>query len=88
MGLKTLLGIKKYQWEKSAKKFIVKTKRTFPQYPWEIFLRISEHFRGRELSSLPERAFLFRLSHDLPLDAKVVEIGSWIGASSCLLASG
>ncbi len=88
MGLKTLIGIKKYQWEKSAKKFIARAKKAFPQYPWENFLRISEHFRGRELSSLPERAFLFRLSHDLPSDAKVVEIGSWIGASSCLLASG
>lgn len=88
MGLKTLLGIKKYQWERSAKKFITKAKKVFPQYPWDNFLRISVHFRGRELSSLPERAFLFRLSHDLPPDAKVVEIGSWIGASSCLLASG
>lgn len=88
MGLKTFLGIKKYQWKKSVKKFITKVKKGFPQYPWDDFLRITEYFRGRELSSLPERAFLFRLSHDLPSDAKVVEIGSWIGASSCLLASG
>lgn len=88
MGFKTFLGIKKRSWKRSAKKFIAKVQRTFPQYPWEDFLRISEHFRGRELSSLPERAFLFRLSHDLPSDAKVVEIGSWIGASSCLLAWG
>ncbi|MBW7898486.1 hypothetical protein B188_13630 [Candidatus Brocadiaceae bacterium B188] len=88
MGLKTFLGIKKYQWKKSVKKFITKVKKDFPQYPWDDFLRITEYFRGRELSSLSERAFLFRLSHDLPSDAKVVEIGSWIGASSCLLASG
>lgn len=88
MGLKTFLGIKKYQWKKSVKKFITKVKKGFPQYPWDDFLRITEYFRGRELSSLSERAFLFRLSHDLPSDAKVVEIGSWIGASSCLLASG
>ena len=88
MGLKTLLGIRKYQWKKSAKKFITKTKTVFPQYPWDIFYEISEYFCRKELSSMPERAFLFRLSHDLQINAKIVEIGSWIGESSCLLASG
>ena len=88
MGLKTLLGIRKRQWKKSVTKFIAKTKTVFPQYPWDDFYRITEYFQGRELSSLPERAFLFRLSHDLPANAKIVEIGSWLGQSSCLLASG
>ncbi len=88
MGLKTLLGIKKHQWKKSVKKFIDKIKTAFPQYPWNDFYRISEHFLCRESSSLPERAFLFRLSHDLQANAKIVEIGSWIGESSCLLAWG
>jgi len=86
MGLKALLGIRKYQWKKSAKKFITKTKPVFPQYPWDIFYEISEYFLRKELSSMPERAFLFRLSHDLQINAKIVEIGSWIGESTCLLA--
>lgn len=88
MGLKTLLGIRRCRWKKSVKKFITKTKTAFPQYPWDIFYEISEYFLRRELSSMPERAFLFRLSHDLEINAKVVEIGSWIGESTCLLASG
>ena len=88
MGLKTLFGIKKYQWKKSTNKFVAKTKIVFPKYPWDDFYQISEYFWRRELSSLPERAFLFRLSHDLPPNAKIVEIGSWIGESTCLLALG
>lgn len=88
MGLKTLLGIRRCRWKKSAKKFITKTKTAFPQYPWDIFYEISEYFLRKELSSMPERAFLFRLSHDLEVNAKIVEIGSWIGESTCLLASG
>lgn len=88
MDLKTLLGIRKYQWKKSARKFITKTKTAFPQYPWDIFYKISEYFYKKDLSSMPERAFLFRLSHDLQINAKIVEIGSWIGESTCLLAWG
>ncbi len=88
MGFKSLLGIKKHQWKKTVNKYIVKTKTAFPQYPWDDFYRITEYFQGRGLSSLPERAFLFRLCHDLRANAKIVEIGSWIGESSCLLASG
>ena len=88
MGLKTLFGIKKYQWKKSTNKFVAKTKIVFSKYPWDDFYQISEYFWRRELSSLPESAFLFRLSHDIPISAKIVEIGSWLGESTCLLASG
>lgn len=88
MGLKTLFGIKKYQWKKPTNKFVAETKIVFPKYPRDDFYQISEYFWRRELSSLPERAFLFRLSHDIPINAKIVEIGSWLGESTCLLASG
>ena len=88
MGLKTLLGIKKYKWKRTIKKFVSRTELLFPEYQWNDFSKIAEHFWKREMSSLKERAFLFRLSRDLQDNAKIVEIGSWIGESTCILASG
>lgn len=88
MGLTTLLGIKKNRWEKSINKFSIRAKKKHPQYPWDKFTDIIKRFWQLSLSSLPERAFLFRLSHDLQENSKIVEIGSWVGESSCLLATG
>lgn len=38
------------------------------------------------MGSLEERAFLFRLASDLPENARVIEIGSWLGVSTCYLS--
>ena len=40
------------------------------------------------MGSFPERGFLFQLASDAPEDAQVVEIGSWMGASTCFIAGG
>jgi predicted O-methyltransferase YrrM len=83
-----MLGIKKRRWKKVVMKFLAEMKKSFPAYQWDDFYKIAEHFHWREMSSLTERAFLFRLARDLPANAKVAEIGSWIGESTCYLATG
>ncbi len=40
------------------------------------------------MGSFPERGYLFQLASDLPADAQVVEVGSWMGASTCFIAGG
>ena len=40
------------------------------------------------MGSFPERGYLFQLASDLPADAQVIEVGSWMGASTCFMASG
>ncbi|MGA3163999.1 MAG: class I SAM-dependent methyltransferase [Verrucomicrobiota bacterium] len=88
MGLKTLLGIKKRRWQKEIRRFVVEMRGQFPNYDWDGFEKLAQYFWRKEMSLIPERAFLFRLARDLPSNAKVVEIGSWIGESACYLASG
>lgn len=88
MGLKTLLGIKKRRWQEELRRFVAEMRRQFPGYEWDEFEKLAQHFWRKEMSSQLERVFLFRLARDLPSNAKVVEIGSWIGESACYLASG
>ena len=88
MGLKTLLGIKKHRWRKTIRCFLAEMRGQFPGYEWDEFEQLAQHFWQKEMSSARERAFLFRLARDLPPNARVVEIGSWIGESTCYLASG
>ena len=40
------------------------------------------------MGSFAERGYLFQLSSDLPANAQVVEVGSWMGASTCFIAGG
>jgi len=55
---------------------------------WGEFLRIARHFKNDDMGSHPERGYLFQLASDLPRGAQVIEVGSWIGASTCFLAGG
>ncbi len=55
---------------------------------WEEFLRIARHFKTDDMGSFPERGYLFQLASDLPAGAKVIEVGSWMGASTCFIAGG
>lgn len=59
-----------------------------PDLDWDEFLRIARHFKVDDMGSFPERGFLFQLANDLNSEAVVVEIGSWMGASTCFIASG
>jgi predicted O-methyltransferase YrrM len=55
---------------------------------WDEFQRIARHFKVDDMGSFPERGYLFQLASDLPPDAQVVEVGSWMGASTCFIAGG
>ena len=55
---------------------------------WEEFRRIARRFKTDDMGSLPERGYLFQLASDLPAGAMVIEVGSWMGASTCFLAGG
>ena len=61
--------------------------RQFPNLDWDSFIAITLYFADKSLSSIDEQAFLYRLASGLPPHATVVEIGSWIGHSACLLAT-
>ncbi len=59
-----------------------------PDLNWDEFRRIARHFKQDDMGSYPERGYLFQLACDLPADAQVVEVGSWMGASTCVIAGG
>src|SRR5581483_2641647 len=59
-----------------------------PDLPWDEFLRVARHFKQDDMGSYPERGFLFQLAADAPANAQVVEVGSWMGASTCFIAAG
>lgn len=59
-----------------------------PDLDWAEFLRIARHFKQDDMGSLVERGYLFQLASDLPANAQVVEVGSWMGASTCFIAGG
>jgi predicted O-methyltransferase YrrM len=55
---------------------------------WSAFERIARHFKQDDMGSFAERGYLFQLASDLPANAQVVEVGSWMGASTCFIAGG
>jgi len=59
-----------------------------PDLNWDEFHRVARHFKTDDMGSFPERGFLYQLASDAPADAQVVEVGSWMGASTCFLAAG
>ena len=59
-----------------------------PDLAWEEFHRIARHFKTDDMGSFPERGYLFQLASDAPAGAQVIEVGSWMGASTCFLAGG
>lgn len=69
-------------------RFLRGARKRRPDLNWDEFLRIARHFKTDDMGSIPERGFLFQLASDLPPGARVIEIGSWMGASTCFLAGG
>lgn len=59
--------------------------KRFLDYDWKPFEEVTRFFSDKSMSSLQENAFLYRLASGLPSDALVIEIGSWIGHSTCLI---
>ncbi|MBI4626888.1 MAG: hypothetical protein HY736_27160, partial [Verrucomicrobia bacterium] len=69
-------------------RFLHGARKRRPDLDWDEFRRIARHFKSDDMGSFPERGYLFQLASDLPADAQVVEIGSWMGASTCFIAGG
>ena len=55
---------------------------------WNEFARIARNFKQDDMGSFAERGYLFQLASDLPAGAQVIEVGSWMGASTCFIAGG
>lgn len=69
-------------------RFLRGARKRRPDLPWDEFLRIARHFKQDDMGSFAERGYLFQLASDLPAGAQVVEVGSWMGASTCFIAGG
>jgi predicted O-methyltransferase YrrM len=69
-------------------RFLRGARKRRPDLNWAEFLRIARHFKQDDMGSFVERGYLFQLASDLPADAQVVEVGSWMGASTCFIAGG
>jgi predicted O-methyltransferase YrrM len=81
--LRTSLKLRKRQ-KDLAKKLAALEKR-FPAFDWKPFQAVTEFFSDKSMSALEEQAFLYRLACQTPPDATVIEIGSWIGHSTCII---
>jgi predicted O-methyltransferase YrrM len=69
-------------------RFLRGARKRRPDLNWNEFLRIARHFKKDDMGSFPERGYLFQLASDLPAGAQVIEVGSWMGASTCFIAGG
>lgn len=69
-------------------RFLHGARKRRPDLDWDEFHRVARRFKQDDMGSLPERGFLFQLASEAPPNAQVVEVGSWMGASTCFLAAG
>lgn len=88
MAFKTWPFVRDLRFLQKSGRFLHGARKRRPDLDWNRFRRVAEHFKTDDMGSLPERGFLFQLASDLPADAQVVEIGSWMGASTCFIGAG
>ncbi len=69
-------------------RFLRGARKRRPDLAWTEFERIARHFKQDDMGSFAERGYLFQLASDLPANAQVIEVGSWMGASTCFIAGG
>jgi predicted O-methyltransferase YrrM len=82
-GLKA--SLKRRKAKKALERSLAGLETRFPQQDWKPFRDVTQFFQGKSMSSLEEQAFLYRLAAQLPPNATVIEIGSWIGHSTCII---
>jgi len=63
-------------------------RKRLPDLDWAEFCRVAQQFKGDDMGSFVERGFLYQLACAAPACAQVIEVGSWMGASTCFLAAG
>jgi predicted O-methyltransferase YrrM len=77
------LKLRKRQKELAQK--LAGLEQRFPGFDWKPFQEVTRFFSDKSMSALEEQAFLYRLASQIPPDATVIEIGSWIGHSTCII---
>lgn len=80
--------VREVRFAQKCGRFLRGARKRRPDLPWGEFQRIARHFKQDDMGSFAERGYLFQLASDLPADAQVVEVGSWMGASTCFIAGG
>ena len=88
MAFKHWLLVRDLRFAQKCGRFLRGARKRRPELNWNEFHRVARHFKTDDMGSFPERGFLFQLASDAPADAQVVEVGSWMGASTCFLAAG
>ncbi|MEN9636182.1 MAG: hypothetical protein RL077_4586 [Verrucomicrobiota bacterium] len=88
MALKHWPLVRDLRFAQKCGRFLRGARKRRPDLAWAEFLRIARHFKQDDMGSFAERGYLFQLASDLPEDAQVIEVGSWMGASTCFLAGG
>ena len=73
--------------QKELTKKLAGLEQRFPAFDWKPFQAVTRFFSDKSMSALEEQAYLYRLACQIPPDATVIEIGSWIGHSTCLIAA-
>ena len=88
MALKEWPGVRDLRFALKCGRYLRGARRRHSGVNWQEFRRIARYFQTDDMGSLAERGLLFRLAAALPPGARVVEVGSWLGASTCFLAGG
>jgi predicted O-methyltransferase YrrM len=88
MAFKHWPGVRDARFALKISRYLRGARKRRPDLDWNEFLRVARQFKSDDMGSFPERGFLFQLAAEAPIDAQVVEIGSWMGASTCFLAAG
>ncbi len=73
--------------QKELDKKLAGLEKRFPAFDWKPFQDVTRFFSDKSMSALEEQAFLYRLASELPADPTVLEIGSWIGHSTCIIGA-
>ncbi|MSU23371.1 MAG: class I SAM-dependent methyltransferase [Opitutus sp.] len=80
--------VRDLRFAQKAGRYLRGARKRRPDLNWAEFRRVAQHFKVDDMGSFPERGYLFQLASDAPADAQVLEVGSWMGASTCFLAAG
>ena len=88
MAFKTWPLVRDVRFSQKIGRYLRGARKRRPDLNWDEFHRVARRFKTDDMGSFPERGYLYQLASDLPENATVVEIGSWMGASTCFLAAG
>jgi predicted O-methyltransferase YrrM len=78
-------SLKQRKRQKDLSQKLAGLEKRFPAFDWKPFAEVTRFFSDKSMSALEEQAFLYRLASLCPASATAVEIGSWIGHSTCII---